>query len=96
MGVSNEKLVAAALGGGPSAFASLVEQNRARVESVVARMVGDEAEDVVQEALLRAYLSLTQLRDPARFDAWLCGIAVNLAKMRIRRRAVEARAPVQS
>jgi hypothetical protein len=54
-------------------------------------MVGEEAEDLVQEALLRAYLGLSQLRDPARFGAWLCGIAVNLAKMRLRRRALEAR-----
>lgn len=49
-------------------------------------MVGDEAEDLVQEALLHAYLGLSQLRDPARFGAWLCGIAVNLAKMRLRSR----------
>jgi RNA polymerase sigma factor (sigma-70 family) len=45
----------------------------------------------VQEALLRAYLGMTQLRDSARFGAWLCGIAVNLAKMQLRRRALEAR-----
>jgi RNA polymerase sigma factor (sigma-70 family) len=95
MGVSDEKLVVAALGGDPAAFARLVEQNRVRVEAVVARMVGDEAEDLVQEALLRAYLSLTQLRDPARFGTWLCQIAINLAKMRLRRRALEARVPAE-
>src|SRR6266542_5366716 len=51
----------------------------------------DEAEDVVQEALLRAYLGLSRLRDPDRFGSWLCGIAVNLAKMRLRGRAVQSR-----
>jgi RNA polymerase sigma factor (sigma-70 family) len=45
----------------------------------------------VQEALVRAYLGLSQLRDPERFGAWLCGIAVNLAKMRLRRRRLETR-----
>jgi len=87
----DDELVTAALAGDPAAFAALVEGNRARVETVVERMVGEEAEDLVQEALLRAYLRLSQLRDPARFGAWLCGIAVNLAKMRLRRRALEAR-----
>jgi uncharacterized protein len=91
MGVRDDELVTAALAGDPAAFAALVERNRARVEAVIERMVGEEAEDLVQEALLRAYLGLSQLRDPARFGAWLCGIAVNLAKMRLRRRALERR-----
>ncbi len=91
MGMRDDELVTAALAGDPAAFAALVEGNRARVETVVERMVGEEAEDLVQEALLRAYLGLSQLRDPARFGAWLCGIAVNLAKMRLRRRALEVR-----
>ncbi len=96
MGMRDDELVTAALAGDPAAFAALVEGNRARVEIVVERMVGEEAEDLVQEALLRAYLGLSQLRDPARFGAWLCGIAVNLAKMRLRRRALEARLFVEA
>jgi RNA polymerase sigma factor (sigma-70 family) len=61
------------------------------LESVLERMLPrDEVEDVVQEALLRAYLGLSQLRDPERFGSWLCGIAVNLAKMRLRRNAAHA------
>jgi len=87
----NEELVVAAVAGDPAAFAVLVKRNRTQVETVVERMIGEEAEDVVQEALLRAYLGISQLRDAERFGAWLCGIAVNLAKMRLRRRALEAR-----
>ena len=52
----------------------------------------DEVEDVAQEALLRAYVGLSQLRDPDRFGSWLCGIAVNVAKMRLRRGAAQRRA----
>ena len=91
MGMRDDDLVTAALAGDPAAFAALVERNRDRVEAVVERMVGEEAEDLVQEALLRAYLGLSQLRDPARFGAWLTGIAVNLAKMRLRGRERERR-----
>lgn len=50
-----------------------------------------EAEEVVQEALLRAYLGLSRLRDAERFGSWLCGIAINLAKMHLRRRAARPR-----
>jgi RNA polymerase sigma factor (sigma-70 family) len=73
-------------------FAEQVAAARPRVTAVVARLVGDDAEDVVQEATLRAFLSLSQLRDADRFEAWLCGIALNVAKMRLRRAALHVRA----
>jgi RNA polymerase sigma-70 factor (ECF subfamily) len=74
-----------------SAFADEVAAARPRVTAVVARLVGDDAEDVVQEAVLRAFLSLSQLRDRDRFESWLCGIALNVAKMQLRRAATETR-----
>jgi RNA polymerase sigma factor (sigma-70 family) len=74
-----------------NAFADEVGAVRPRVTAVVARLVGDDAEDVVQEAVLRAFLSLSQLRDRDRFESWLCGIALNVAKMQLRRAATEAR-----
>lgn len=88
------ELIAASQRGDIAAFAELVEAYRPRLQLVVARMVGDvaEAEDLVQEALLRAYLGLTQLRDDERFGAWLVGIALNLARMALRRRAAYERA----
>src|SRR6266852_118275 len=74
-----------------SGFADEVAAVRPRVTAVVARLVGDDAEDVVQEAVLRAFLSLSELRDRDRFESWLCGIALNVAKMQLRRAATEAR-----
>ena len=38
-----------------------------------------DAEDVAQEALLRAYKNFGRLRDPARFRAWLARIAFRIA-----------------
>jgi RNA polymerase sigma factor (sigma-70 family) len=78
-------------------FAELVRAVRPQVVAVARRLVGpDEAEDVVQEALLRAFLGLSSLRDRSRFGAWLCGIAVNVAKMRLRSRAARERAAARA
>ncbi|MBI4556471.1 MAG: sigma-70 family RNA polymerase sigma factor [Candidatus Hydrogenedentes bacterium] len=51
-----------------------------------------DAEDVAQEALLKAYQSLSVLRDPAKFGPWLMGIVKNLCSHRLRdaRRESEA------
>ncbi|HET7856920.1 MAG TPA: bifunctional nuclease domain-containing protein, partial [Gaiellaceae bacterium] len=84
---TDSELVAAALAGERAAFGVLLDRHGRGVRTVVRRLLGeDDAEDVAQEAFLQAYLGLGRLRDPARFGAWLCAIAVNLAKMRLRER----------
>lgn len=45
-----------------------------------------EAEDAVQDALLRAWRHWPELRDPSRFAAWLDQIVVNCCRDRYRRR----------
>jgi RNA polymerase sigma factor (sigma-70 family) len=79
-------LVAATLARDRAAFGTLIDRHRPRTVAVARRLLRDpvEAEDVVQEALLQAFLALGALREPARFGAWLAGIAANLAKMRLR------------
>jgi RNA polymerase sigma factor (sigma-70 family) len=83
---TDSELVATALSGGREAFGELIDRHRLRAVALARRLLNDplEAEDVVQEALLQTYLRLDELRDPGRFGAWLCGIAANLAKMRLR------------
>lgn len=44
-----------------------------------------DAEDIVQEAFLRAFQGLHRLEDPGRFDAWLMRITRNAALDRMRR-----------
>ena len=46
----------------------------------------DDAEDATQEALLRAWRSITLLRDPDGFQAWFDRIVVNVCRDRLRRR----------
>jgi RNA polymerase sigma-70 factor (ECF subfamily) len=43
-----------------------------------------DADDVTQDAFVRAYEKATELRDPDRFRAWVCRIARNLALNRVR------------
>ncbi len=47
---------------------------------------GAEAEDAVQDALVIAWQRFEDLRDPAKFDAWLDRIVVNGCRDRLRRR----------
>ena len=81
------ELVAAVLTGDRQQFGALVERHLGPANAVVGRLLDSraEAEDIVQEAVLQAYLGLSELREPERFGAWFCAIATNLAKMRLRR-----------
>lgn len=88
---SDGATVERARAGDKSAFGELLTRHRLLAYRLARRLLGNaaEAEDVTQEACLQAFLSLSGLRDPERFGAWLAGIALNLARMRLRaRRAV--------
>jgi uncharacterized protein len=80
------ELVAATLAGDRRAFGLLIDRHVATATRLALRLLGSrsEAEDVVQEATLQAYLGLRELRDPDRFGAWFGAVAANLAKMRLR------------
>ena len=81
-------LVAASLAGDHAAFGELADRHAPWLTALAGRLLGDavEAEDLTQETLLQAYLGLDRIRDPERFSSWIYGIALNLAKMRLRSR----------
>jgi RNA polymerase sigma factor (sigma-70 family) len=81
-------IVERVLAGDRDAFGILIERHRDGATRLAIRILREraDAEDVVQEALLHAFVDLAQLRDPDRFVAWLLGIVVNLAKTRLRMR----------
>jgi RNA polymerase sigma factor (sigma-70 family) len=84
---STEALVIRVRRGDPEAFAGLIRRYE-RVALSVAYSVlsnADSAGDVVQDAFVRAWERLGDLKEPARFATWLCGIARNLA-IDVRRR----------
>ncbi len=67
--------------GHSSSFDELVKRHQRKVFAVAYRLLShrDDAWDVAQNALLRAYRSLDQLDDPGRFAPWLMRIARNLS-----------------
>lgn len=74
-------------------FTALVEPHLDHLYAVALRLTADRsaAEDVVQDALLRAYRSLDQLREPARVRFWLTKVLHSACMDRHRREADHAR-----
>jgi len=84
-------LAQAAAGGDTAAFEALYRRHAGRVHGVVLRLAGWQrarAEDLVQEAFLRAWQALPQWRGEAAFGTWLHRLAVNTALMDLRARRV--------
>jgi len=81
--------VAMARDGDSEAFRALVERHSRAVYRLAYRMTGSahDAEDVVQEAFLKAYRQLARFESRANFGTWLHRIAVNCAIDLIRARA---------
>jgi RNA polymerase sigma-70 factor, ECF subfamily len=78
----DRQLVLRAQHGENIAFDSLVTKYQRRLIRMALRLVGSEseAEDVVQEAFIKAYRALPQFRGDAAFYTWLYRIAVNTAR----------------
>jgi RNA polymerase sigma-70 factor (ECF subfamily) len=71
----DEALVASAIDGDQLAFDDLVARYRHTAVRVASRIVGwNQAEDVVQDALLLAYRELASLKDRTKFSRWLMAI----------------------
>lgn len=88
MEVPGKELVERARRKDASAFAVLIRLYERVALSVAFGVLGDSAGagDVVQEAFVRAWERLADLREPERFGTWLCGIVRNLAVDAVRRR----------
>lgn len=68
-------------------FRALAEGQLPRLYTIARRLVGDDAEDAVQDALLKAYRAFDRLEYPAAGPAWLTSILVNVCRDRGRARA---------
>src|SRR5580765_5837365 len=81
-------LVRAAKAGDDSAFEELVRRYDRNVFRIAQHITQnrEDAEDVVQEAFLKAYQNLERFQEQSKFYTWLVRIAVNEALMRLRKR----------
>ena len=91
---TDQQLVERVQKGDKRAFDLLVRKYQHRVLKLVSRFVNDaaEAEDVAQEAFLKAYRALPAFRGDSAFYTWLYRIAINTAKNTLvsnRRRPVD-------
>ncbi len=89
------ELIQRARAGDEVAFNQIVGAYRRRILGTIGRLIGrpEDVEDVAQEAFLRLYFSLDQLRTPEMFEPWLYRLTVNAAydHLRRQRRRKEAR-----
>ena len=87
-GITDKAAVERTLAGEREAYRVLVERHSAYVYRLAYRMTGNphDAEEVVQEAFLRAYQKLQQFAGNANFGTWVYRIAANYAIDRLRQR----------
>src|SRR5947209_9191883 len=85
------QLVQAAKRGDITAFEQLVKRYDRNVFRIAQHITQnrEDAEDVVQDAFLKAYQNLPRFQEQSKFYTWLVRIAVNEALMRLRRRRPE-------
>ena len=78
----DQQLVERAQRGDKRAFELLVEKYQRKLARLVSRLVRDpgEAEDVTQEAFIKAYRALPSFRGDSAFYTWLYRIGINTAK----------------
>src|ERR687897_2979957 len=92
--VSDISLVRRVQRGDKGAFDALVLKYQHKVVKLVMRYVRNpaEAEDIAQEAFIKAYRALPQFRGDSAFYTWMYRIAINTAKNQL---ASRDRSPVE-
>ena len=85
--LTDAELIAVCRSGDAAAFSTLAGRHYDAARGRARAILGDsaEAEDVVQEALLRAFLNLATLEQPERFRAWLNTIIYTSSMMCLRK-----------
>lgn len=82
-------LVAEAAAGSHEAFDELVRRHQARIFNLARALAGDdgEAEDLAQEAFIRAWRAIGRFRGESAFRTWLYRVALNVIHSHLARRS---------
>ncbi len=88
--LTDEEVVQRVLGGETALYEVVMRRHNQRLYRVAMGILRNdgEAEDVMQDAYVRAYTNLHQFENRAKFSTWLTRIAVNEALARLRARAL--------
>src|SRR5271168_1800247 len=80
---SDEQLVSAAITGECGAFVELCGRHSRKILQRIYRITGnwDDAEDALQDSLLRAFIHLKDFQGRSSFSSWLTRIGINSALM---------------
>jgi RNA polymerase sigma-70 factor (ECF subfamily) len=91
-----QSLIARICKGQPSLFATLVKPYERRVYATALALLRNDADaqDVAQEAILKAFANLRQFRGESKFSTWLIQITVNEARMRQRKQRADLFEPI--
>src|SRR6266852_9538557 len=84
---SEAVLVARVRDGEPEAFYELVRPCERGIYLAALSIVNNDAdaEEVVQEAILKAFKAIARFRAEAKFSTWIIQIAINEARMKLRK-----------
>jgi RNA polymerase sigma-70 factor (ECF subfamily) len=94
--VDESELVSRAQAGEDEAFADLVSRYQSKIYRLAKNITqnNEDAEDVLQEAFLKAYSHLAGFQRNSRFYTWIVRIAVNEALMKLRKRRSDRTVPL--
>ncbi len=94
---SDEQLLSRFLAGDGKAFEELVTRYEAPIRKLVYGLVRDwgAAEDIAQDAFIRAYRKAGSFRQGSKVKAWLYRIAINRAQDELRRRHRKREVPLE-
>lgn len=86
--LSDDQLLTTAQAGDQQAFVELCRRHSPMVKRRIVSIVNnnEDAEDVLQETFLRAYIHLSAFRHTCKFSTWLMSIGINTALMILRKR----------
>ncbi len=86
--MSEQLLISAAKSGDTVAFVELSKRHSHKILRRAYRIVKNwqDAEDVLQESLMRAFLHLKDFEERSSFSSWLTRIAINFALMGLRKK----------
>jgi RNA polymerase sigma-70 factor (ECF subfamily) len=95
-GFDESALVAQAKAGDQNAFAELVHRYERKIYRLAKNITrnDEDAEDVLQDAFLKAYTHLDNFKGDSKFYTWIVRIAVNEALMRLRKRKTDRSVPL--